>query len=527
MKKNIGILFLSALALGACVRNPLRVYTSKTTLTATSTATQTVSQSSVDTKTDTSSATATQTKSATDTGTGSGTATVSDTSTATNTGTQASCTPKVVVKVMPSGSITVSAPTIGTDMIRYSLTATCKDQTISYLAFGIVALGYADGNTRPFLVGSASDPNGWNFRNLRVKDVVTGNVIAGPLDHPAQNTSTQPAYLPFKDQISLSVGTDKLISVVTDIPASFSSDATATKYQVLFMGLNNVGGDVVFETESLPTAQYPTVTVTQDCVAASTRHCYSGPAGTENVGRCHGATQECVMTDKGPKWDASCVGEVTPYPWGDIMDNGIDDDCNGIVDDGAYFCPVNNSTISQGCCMPEVSSFPRPLLSDLKHQPGAYTLVKGSNPFVYLYASDGKRYVFTSKDVIKSWFTGFDGGPLGDLVNVCNTVNELSDVELASITIGGNVTIRPGSYIVKIASDPKLYVVSKGKVLSWLSTPDLAEKLYPGTSAQRIHVVPEAFFVNYYIGLQVSSVSDYDPAAEWAAANLETEAATK
>jgi hypothetical protein len=150
--------------------------------------------------------------------------------------------------------------------------------------------------------------------------------------------------------------------------------------------------------------------------------------------------------------------------------------------------------------------------------------VKGSNSFVYLYATNDKRYVFTNEDVITSWFTSFDGGQLGDLQNVCNTVNELSDVELASITIGGNVTIRPGSDIVKIASDPALYVVARGKVLRKLATADLAEKIYPGSSAQRTRVIPEAFFVNYSIGLDVSNASDYDPAAEWAAADMETEA---
>jgi len=262
------------------------------------------------------------------------------------------------------------------------------------------------------------------------------------------------------------------------------------------------------------------------CFVGETRHCYDGPAGTDGVGRCHGATQECVPMSTGFQWDAACpLGEVLPYQYGDIVGNGIDDDCNGIVDDGeAYFCPVNDSTISQGCCMPSGSSFSRPSLSDLTHQPNAYILVKGSNSFVYLYATNDKRYVFTNEDVITSWFTSFDGGQLGDLQNVCNTVNELSDVELASITIGGNVTIRPGSDIVKIASDPALYVVARGKVLRKLATADLAEKIYPGSSAQRTRVIPEAFFVNYSIGLDVSNASDYDPAAEWAAADMETEA---
>lgn len=262
------------------------------------------------------------------------------------------------------------------------------------------------------------------------------------------------------------------------------------------------------------------------CFIGEWKYHYTPDASTDGIGKCHGAMMQCVDNGHGDGM-LSGAGEVTPYPWGDIMDNGIDDDCNGIVDDGAYFCPVNNSTISQGCCMPQRSEFPRPSLSDLKHQPNAYTLVKGGNSFVYLYAADGKRYVFTNKDVITSWFTSFDGGVLGQLVNVCNTVNELSDVELASIMIGGNVTVRPGSYIVKIASDPALYVVAKGKVLRRLASVEMAEKLYPGTSAQRIRVIPDAFFTNYFVGKQVTDVSDYDPAKEWSSANLETEAAVK
>jgi hypothetical protein len=275
------------------------------------------------------------------------------------------------------------------------------------------------------------------------------------------------------------------------------------------------------------------------CFIGETRHCYNGiPASTEGVGKCHGGTNACVMTDSGPQWDPSCA-ENTPYPWGDIAGNGIDDDCNGIVDDGeAYFCPVNDSTISQGCCVPVGSVFNRPGLSNIMSLPAAHPearfLVKGSNAFVYYYSPDGKRYVFTNKDVIMSWFTSFDGGQLGDLVNVCNTVNELSDVELSSIPIGGNVTIRPGSYILTPAASSEMskfetwyFVVSRGKVLRRILSGSVLDQLYPGGWKARVVTLPDAFFPNYTIGPDIVSASDYDPAAEWAAADMETEAEVK
>jgi cysteine-rich repeat protein len=58
-----------------------------------------------------------------------------------------------------------------------------------------------------------------------------------------------------------------------------------------------------------------------------TQACYDGPAGTQNVGACHGGTQTCAAG----AWGA-CVGEVTPV--GEICGNGIDDDCNGAENNG-------------------------------------------------------------------------------------------------------------------------------------------------------------------------------------------------
>jgi len=148
-----------------------------------------------------------------------------------------------------------------------------------------------------------------------------------------------------------------------------------------------------------------------ECEAGETRSCYTGPEGTENVGPCVAGTQTCG--DDGT-WDAGCDGEVLPMtedcdgedndcdgaadndnPDGgdacntglsgpcqpgvlvcvngalicdgnvdpapdEICDNGIDDDCTGVADDGCG-CDPGNPAID---CMPGESCFPTPTFGD-------------------------------------------------------------------------------------------------------------------------------------------------------------------
>lgn len=132
-------------------------------------------------------------------------------------------------------------------------------------------------------------------------------------------------------------------------------------------------------------------------------------------------------------------------------------------------------------------------------------LIKASLPAVYYYGADGKRYVFPNEKTYFTWYSNF------------STVKIITDDELAAITIGGNVTYRPGVKMVKITTDPKVYAVEKGGVLRWVKSEALATALYGTNWNTMIEDVSDAFFVNYTIGADINSASDYDKAGQMAA----------
>lgn len=134
------------------------------------------------------------------------------------------------------------------------------------------------------------------------------------------------------------------------------------------------------------------------------------------------------------------------------------------------------------------------------------TLIKGSLAAVYYCGNDGKRYVFPNEKTYMTWYSDF------------SSVTKISDADLASLQIGGNITYRPGVKMVKITTDPKVYAVSKGGVLRPIASESAAVALYGSTWNKMIDDVADAFFTNYSIGSAVSSASDFDKAAELSAA---------
>ncbi|MDP3273991.1 MAG: MopE-related protein [Deltaproteobacteria bacterium] len=72
------------------------------------------------------------------------------------------------------------------------------------------------------------------------------------------------------------------------------------------------------------------------CPLGTSRPCYTGRAGTQNVGACRAGMQPCMVTnnlitriEEGSDWGA-CVGQALPS--GEICDDRIDNDCDGASD---------------------------------------------------------------------------------------------------------------------------------------------------------------------------------------------------
>jgi hypothetical protein len=83
------------------------------------------------------------------------------------------------------------------------------------------------------------------------------------------------------------------------------------------------------------------------CVPGSTQSCYSGPPSTAGVGICRSGTQACLPDGSG---FGPCFGEITPQV---ETCNGLDENCNGEPDDGAFCPPVPNGFLicSGGQCV--------------------------------------------------------------------------------------------------------------------------------------------------------------------------------
>ena len=67
------------------------------------------------------------------------------------------------------------------------------------------------------------------------------------------------------------------------------------------------------------------------CMLGDRRDCYIGDEREPDVGICRRGTQDCVPHGEFTRW-GDCLDQVTPVV--EICGNDLDEDCNGIADDG-------------------------------------------------------------------------------------------------------------------------------------------------------------------------------------------------
>ncbi len=114
---------------------------------------------------------------------------------------------------------------------------------------------------------------------------------------------------------------------------------------------------------------------------------------------------------------------------------------------------------------------------------------------VYYCGQDGGRYVFHNESTFFSWYDNFD-----DVVFVSTEV-------MASIPLEGVVTYKPGVYMIKILSSPKVYAVTRDGTLRWVPSADIAESLYGPDWPEFVRDIPDGFFGAYQIGDPVTTGS--------------------
>ncbi len=111
---------------------------------------------------------------------------------------------------------------------------------------------------------------------------------------------------------------------------------------------------------------------------------------------------------------------------------------------------------------------------------------------VYYCGQDGGRYVFQNEKTFFSWYDDFDN------------VKYVTPEVMASIPFKGVVTYKPGVYMVKLPSVPKVFAVSSHSTLRWIPSGDLAEDLYGPNWASKVHDLSEAFYPAYEIGESIT-----------------------
>jgi len=133
-------------------------------------------------------------------------------------------------------------------------------------------------------------------------------------------------------------------------------------------------------------------------------------------------------------------------------------------------------------------------ITPAKAAASAGDLIKmAGNSSVYYLGSDSKRYVFPNEATYFSWYKDFSG------------VITIPATELQSYMLGGNVTMRPGTKLVKIVTDPSVYAVEPNGVLRKIASEADAIALYGSTWATRVVDVADSFFTNYTVGSPLTS----------------------
>lgn len=125
---------------------------------------------------------------------------------------------------------------------------------------------------------------------------------------------------------------------------------------------------------------------------------------------------------------------------------------------------------------------------------------------VYYVGADGKRHAFPNAKTYFTWYENFDA------------VETITSDDLAAISLGLNVTYRPGSRMVKFQTLNFVYAVAAGGILRWVESEGAAAALYGSDWNTKVDDIPDTFFTDYFLGDSIMTADDFSAAAELEAA---------
>jgi hypothetical protein len=103
------------------------------------------------------------------------------------------------------------------------------------------------------------------------------------------------------------------------------------------------------------------------CVPGSVEACFAGPPGRRGVGICHDGIATCMGGGQFGTW-GPCVGGIVPAAAETC--NGVDDDCDGCVDDGVTCC---GAVLACPTSMPDAKPFTDYVIDGTKFYGGSTT----------------------------------------------------------------------------------------------------------------------------------------------------------
>lgn len=120
-----------------------------------------------------------------------------------------------------------------------TMTARNADMEVMAVQFQFYTPDFSDEDSTPYCAAPCTDPEDWNFRNLKMvrKDgtIVDGTVVMGPIETPKPMTKNSLAVIVFRDPVFIENGETIRLEVRGDVAKKATSIA-GKRFMVVFDG---------------------------------------------------------------------------------------------------------------------------------------------------------------------------------------------------------------------------------------------------------------------------------------------------